>query len=247
MINRAIKNTKYIFYFGFQGIIIWIKLLLKQGQTTSFTTSKYLHPIFIRNNTSDLPTFDQIFIKKEYEQKLNFVPSVIFDCGANVGYAAVYFKNKFPNAKIISIEPEQSNFELLIKNTNKYSDITCLKGGIWNKSANLIIKDAGFGNWGFMIEETDKPTENAIEAYSIENLMKRFNIDQIDILKIDIEGSEKELFESGYEYWLPKTKVIIVELHDRMRDGCSKSFFKALSNYNFSTSHKGENLYVYMK
>ena len=178
--------------------------------------------------------------------KFNFEPKVILDCGANVGYAAVYFKNEFPNARIISIEPEKFNFELLLKNTKEYSDMTCLMGGIWNKSTHLTIKDVGLGNWGFMIEESINPTEDSIKAYTIENLMKQFCIDQIDILKIDIEGSEKELFESGYEYWLPKTKVLIIELHDRMRNGCSKSLFSALSNYNFSTTHKGENIYVFM-
>ena len=122
-----------------------------------------------------------------------------------------------------------------------------LKSAVWNKSINLVIKDVGLGHWGFMIEETIMPTENSIQAYTIENIMKQFSIDQIDILKIDIEGSEKELFESGYEYWLPKTKVLILEIHDRMRVGCSKSIFKALSNYNFSTCHRGENLFVFMK
>jgi len=72
--------------------------------------------------------------------------------------------------------------------------------------------------------------------------MKQFNVDHIDILKIDIESSEKELFEENFEKWLPKVKVVIIELHDRMKEGCTRSFFKAMVNYKFTMTHKGENI-----
>ena len=136
------------------------------------------------------------------------------------------FKNRFPNAKIISIEPDISNFEYLKTNTKLYNDIFILQGAIWNK--NLVIKDVGLGNWGFVIEELLNEHENSIKAYTIQNLMSLFEIDKIDILKLDIEGSEKESFESNFEFWLSKVQVIIIELNDVIRPGSSKSFFKAM-------------------
>ena len=72
--------------------------------------------------------------------------------------------------------------------------------------------------------------------------MADYGITVLDLVKIDIEGAEKELFENGYEKWLPKTRVLVVELHDRMKPGCSKSVFSAICQYDFSFSHKGENL-----
>lgn len=246
LLKEILKLVRYHKKFGFQGIVFLLKKQYKQNQTFTFSHSEYSQPIFLRNNTSDIPTFMQVIFNQDYLMDYNFEPKVIFDCGANIGLGTVYFKNKFPDAKIISIEPEQSNFELLLKNTKEYSNVFCLKGGIWSKSTNLVIKDVGLGNWGFMIEEFDTSTKDSIKSYTIDDIMKQFDIDQIDILKIDIEGSEKELFESNYEEWLPKTKVLIVELHDRLRKGCSKSFYKALSNYDFSTTHRGENIYVFM-
>ena len=96
--------------------------------------------------------------------------------------------------------------------------------------------------------------QNAIDIYKevierIEKdadvLMKKFNISQIDVLKIDIEGSEKELFESDYEEWLPNTRMLIIELHDGFRKGASKSFFNAISKYNFHMMKNDENLIFY--
>src|SRR4051812_5012592 len=76
--------------------------------------------IAIRNNSSDWTVFKQVFIWKEYEYPVPFIPATILDAGANVGYAALWFNRKFPNAKIISLEPENSNFEILLKNTRNY-------------------------------------------------------------------------------------------------------------------------------
>ena len=71
--------------------------------------------------------------------------------------------------------------------------------------------------------------------------MTRYQADEIDILKLDIEGAEKEVFTSNYHRWLPKTRILIVELHDRMKAGCSSAFIKAMADYNFTIHPKGEN------
>jgi len=200
------------------------------------------HPIYLRNNTSDIDTFYQIFDDREYEVKFDFEPKVIVDCGANVGLTSVYLKNRYPDATIIAVEPERGNYEQLVKNTAAYPDIHCLHAGIWNKTAYLKIKDVGLGNWGFITEEVDQEGEDTVKAISINKIMEQFGLDKIDVLKIDIESSEKELFEKNYELWVPRVNVIIMELHDKMKKGCSMSFFKAMQNYKYSMQITGESV-----
>lgn len=200
------------------------------------------HPVYLRKGTSDIDTFYQIFYHKGYNINFKFEPKVIFDCGANVGLASVYFKNRFPNARIIAVEPESSNYEILVKNTEQYDNIECVKAGIWKKSTNLRIIDKNYGNWGFITEETDQEGPDTVKAVSIDELMQRYGVDHIDILKIDIESSEKELFSENFEKWLPKSRMVIVELHDEMKEGCTRSFFKAMVNYKFTMICKGENI-----
>ncbi|MHA8066976.1 FkbM family methyltransferase [Aquirufa sp. ROCK2-A2] len=232
--------------FGIRGFVLLLKKYLNFSSITPFSSSHLLHPLWLRNHSSDFSVFYQIFLKHEYAINFAFEPKVILDCGANVGLASVYFKNRFPQSKIISIEPDRDNFDMLLQNTRGYSDVFCVKGAVWNKETNLIIKDQGIGSWGFMIEESSLQTNDSIKSYTIAQLMTQFGIDQIDILKIDIEGSEKELFESNFETWLPKTKVIIIELHDKMRAGSTRSFFNALSTFDYSLEMSGENLIVFL-
>jgi FkbM family methyltransferase len=154
----------------------------------------------------------------------------------------VSFANRFPTASILALEPEAENFKLLQHNTSFYPKIEILQAAVWDKDTFIQVVDAGFGNRGFIVKECDQKTEHSMEAFSIASLIKRFPSGKIDILKIDIEGSEKEVFSEGFENWLPQCRCVIVELHDRMKEGCSQAVFKAFSKFNFSCEISGGNL-----
>lgn len=203
-------------------------------------------PIYLRNGTTDLHTFHQIFNLKEYEIKLDFHPTTIIDAGANIGLAAIYFTNKYPNSKIICIEPEDSNFRLLEINIGNYSNLNCYQralSNLSNQSFNII--DSGLGHWGFMTEtlesSQDKNVKGLVKSITPDEIINENNLNIIDIFKIDIEGAEKELFESNFENWIPKTRCIIIELHERYKKDSSKNFLEVISKYDFSYCKSGEN------
>lgn len=202
------------------------------------------YPVRLRGDTTDYAVFQQVFQEGEYDAVLNFTPEFIIDCGANIGLASLYFKAKYPNATIVAVEPEGSNYALLEENLSYYyPDIYTLRSGIWNKAAMLSVHDEfESGNWGFTVKETDGAPENAVPAITISDILGKYGKEEIDLLKIDIEGAELELFGHGYENWLSRTKVLMIETHDHLRKGCSNSVFKALVNYDFSIFHKGENV-----
>ena len=72
--------------------------------------------------------------------------------------------------------------------------------------------------------------------------MDKYGISHVDLLKIDIETSEKYVFSENFSSWLPFVKVIAVELHDHMLNGCSKTFFTAINETitDYEYSHSGE-------
>ncbi len=239
------KTLKYIKKYGVDGIIISTKL--KWGNTKNISIPNVSHPICLRNDTSDINTFHQIFNALEYDIRLDFSPQTIIDAGANIGLASIYFANKYPAAKIIAVEPESANFNLLKKNTAPYKNVYPLKRAISNESDQYLhIVDDGYGEWGFMTHPKShsqhKNIKGSVKTITIEEIIKENNLPCIDILKIDIEGAEKELFDSNFHEWIAKTRCIIIELHDNMKKGASQSFFKVISQYNFSYSHRGENL-----
>ncbi len=75
-----------------------------------------------------------------------------------------------------------------------------------------------------------------------EEVMARAGASRIDILKLDIEGAEQELFESDSDTWLDRVNALIVELHDRLRPGCSDAFYRAIRRHNFARLYRGEHV-----
>lgn len=215
---------------------------LKTKKLGWFKSSKKNIHFFLRDNNTDPGIFGQVFIDQQYDIPISFDPKTILDLGANTGLSALYFSQKYPQANIVALEPDKENFEIALQNTNDCSRIKMLQKGIWDKNTLLEIIDSNVTNDAFMVKETLSKTSTSIEAINIETLMEEQGWPYIDILKIDVEGSEKEVFSGNFEKWLPKTKVIFVEVHDQMKKGCSKAVFNAISKYNFNFTMKHENL-----
>lgn len=224
--------------------IMWKMFLSKKGELISFHVPGIKHPVYIRAKTSDDYTFQQIFINEEYGFSYTGVPKVILDAGANIGLAAVYFANRFPEASIICLEPENSNFDILKKNTSAYTSITGLQKGLWSKPAQLLVEVDGKDNWGFTVKEVSEASSTSIAATSIPALMSEYQLKRIDIAKIDIEGSEFEVLsdDSSIE-WIQKCNTLVIELHDRMKPGTSTALFtRLLQLKEFKVEISGENL-----
>ncbi len=222
------------------GLSVWIQIKLQRKDVIHLPG--YANPIYLRPGTADLTTFREIFLREEYKLDLpqSFHPKVIVDAGANIGFTSVFLAHRYPDATIYSLEPEPLNFNLLQKNTAGYPNIKAIHAAVWHEDGVIEITDKGFGLRGFMAEESTGKG-NRVTAISIGSLVKHYSIKAIDILKIDIEGSEKEVF-SNDTGWLAITTCLVIEIHDRMKPGCSDAVFRALQPYHFSKTVRGESL-----
>lgn len=207
------------------------------------------NPFYLRLGTTDVLTFDQIFIEREYDFETSSPPQVIVDAGANIGLASIYFANRFVEAKIIAIEPEGSNFKALQRNVAPYPNIVPLQAALWGKNEEIDLVDPGLGEWGFMAEEGRKDGDarrgklrSQVQGKTVDRIMQEHDLPKIDILKIDIEGAEREVF-SNTSSWIGKVDAIIIELHERMKPGCHRSFYNGSNGFD-DEWRQGENVYL---
>lgn len=238
-------------YYGLnsQSVKSSVNILFGSKEYIQVKLAAYPYPIKIRRRSSDFAVFEEVLLRFGYRFKTNipYTPNTIIDCGANIGMSSIFFKSLYPDAQIIAVEPEESNFKLLQENLSNYTNIHCLNSGIWSKDTYISVNDLNSTNYGFSFHESASQIPNSVKAYSIESVMKKYNVDCIDILKIDIESAEKKVFESDCDYWLSRTRMMVVELHDRMLDGCSEAFFRTMAKYNFTTEIRGENIFCFLK
>jgi FkbM family methyltransferase len=235
---KLIKN------FGLKGIDIYRKL--KNPQSTFINIPGYDQKFYIRPNSKDKSIFNHIILEEDYDIELRYDPKVIIDCGSYTGFSSVFFAKKYPKAKIICLEPDASNFSFLKKNTAKYDNIFIYNKAIWHTKTSLRLENIDKDKCSVFVSEKvsdDNKFNHEIESVTINDLLVEHNVSDIDILKLDIEGAEKELFINNHE-WLKNVKTLVIELHDRKRAGCSKALFAALQKFDFISEVKSEYLII---
>ncbi len=199
-------------------------------------------PVYVRLGTSDVSNFYENFVHTEFRLPENINPKLIIDAGANVGYAALHLMNKFNGVKTISIEPDESNFKVLQMNCGGYEKFEGICSAIWVNDGLVKISNPDSGKTGFRVEQVEENDPDGFPAVTIESVLANSGEDRIGILKLDVEGTEKELFEENYKSWIDKVDVLIIELHDRFKPGCALSFYSVIDHHNFVQYAKGDNL-----
>jgi FkbM family methyltransferase len=235
--------------FGVRGVCLAIKARLRRSRMeVAVAVPGIKHPVHVRLRSSDLATFRQVLVAAGYDCDVAKPPRTIIDAGANIGLTSVFYANRYPGAKIIAIEPQEANFRMLKKNTEAYPMIVAVQGALWKDNRELNIVDPGMGDWGFRTvskpasEPASGAGQGAVRGLTVDALMRQYGMDQIDILKIDIEGSEKEVFENA-DAWIGKVGVIAIELHEEAKPGCTQTFMEAARDFK-TAGVKGETLFM---
>lgn len=204
----------------------------------------------IRKYSSDAIIFSHIFIYLSYKSFIDLIISkldssksiIVIDAGANIGLFSVYLSIFFKKNKIIAIEPDISNAEVLEKNFifNQIQNSLILKGALWINNEPLeISRDfRDKKDWSITVKPSDKI--DAIHSYTFYDIFEKYKLEVIDILKIDIEGTEKKIFEKEEysNFFLQKTKFIAIEIHDEFN--CREMIYESLKKNNFDFFEDGE-------
>jgi FkbM family methyltransferase len=226
LIDKAIAVLDYYKAFGSKsfGILAGI-ISAPDGKTMEVRLPGAPGTLKLRKGTADENIFYQIFLKNECEQVFEIEPARILDCGAHIGCAAVYFARRFPKAEIVCIEPEPGNFALLQQNTAPYSQIRCVFGALTARGGERVrIANPEGPTYHYRVQSS---SAGEIMSHSIEDLMSQSSWSHVDLLKLDIEGSERDVLAESRN-WLKDIDVLVVELHDDIVPGCSKALYSAL-------------------
>lgn len=165
---------------------------------------------------------------------------LILDCGANIGIGTRYFQLAFPESKIVSIEPDKENL-YFAKLNNQNKNVFFKAVGVGAKDIIGRLIDPGLGANAYRIEY-DQSGDIKIE--SINSILAEYSEYVPFLIKIDIEGFERDLFSDNLE-WIDKFPVLIIELHDWLfpREGQSLNFLREISKRNRDFVFIGENVF----
>lgn len=229
------RNLYY--FFRFKEYRTFYKLLFLYGDKkryVPFTTSVGGHKIDVPDALSFIWQYKEIFVDQSYRFNSDKKELTIIDCGSNIGLSALYYHQQYKNASIYCIEADQNIAEILDKNLKQ------------NKcSANVIAKAAWVHNKGvsFSSEGSDSGSigsnGNLVPSIDMNEFLNQF--DEIDFLKMDIEGAENEVIPHCANS-LKKVKNIFLEYHgDYKNEQKLNELLSILKNSGFHYYIKTEN------
>jgi FkbM family methyltransferase len=172
--------------------------------------------IHYRPGGSDVENIVKKLLKRDSEYWLppRFEPRSILDLGANIGIASIDFALRYPQASIIAIEPVAANFQLLQKNISGFPNIRALNVAVGKHDERAALRGAGqsFRTQPVSASSKAKRREETT-VRDLNALLKENEITQVDLIKIDVEGSEYDVLTSLDPSLLQRVQWIVGELH----------------------------------
>jgi FkbM family methyltransferase len=130
-----------------------------------------------------------------YNPRIDRKDLIVVDAGANVGMATFYFKDMAKH--VYAIEPNPDIFYCLKKNVGMYKNVSCHNLGLHGYNGEATLSSENEDDVQQMMVTQNKLNPIKARVQTIKTFMEEQGIDHIDVLKIDIEGSEFYVFSSN--------------------------------------------------
>lgn len=171
----------------------------------------------IRPGSYDLYVLGEVFWEQVYAPRMAQVnaPEVVFDLGANIGAFSVWAARRWNPGKIIAVEMETDNFNLLQENirlNGLENKVIPLNVCVWDENGHVGIKKHPINHGMHQVSPDAK--EGVVPAYTMERLFDLLKVSKVDILKMDIEGTEERiLLEKNEALFADGVGILLAELH----------------------------------
>ena len=168
------------------------------------------HATALRTHAGDLAILYEVFWQRAYDlpQLRADAFRTVVDVGANVGLAALFFLERFPVSRLVCVEPEPANFRLLQRNL-RGTPAVALQAALAATDGTVLI-DSSPAGYNAKVSATTGTVE--VAAVAMPALLRLQGLAWVDLVKIDIEDYEREVF-AGPTEWLTQVGVLLIEIH----------------------------------
>jgi FkbM family methyltransferase len=239
-----IRATRFIgrliAYAEILGIVNAMKICVMSkfaGRVLKIKIRQLDRTVCIRGKTSDRLAIGNLALGYPHVRIADI--KTIIDAGANIGDSSLALAAMYPEARVLSLEPNEQTFEILTRNIQSHPRISAAKLALWSHCTTVKIKNPASSALDSSVSEEK---DGRVQAYEIPALLNLQKWAAVDLLKLDIEGAEREVFRAKDLNWVHTLKVMIVETHDHLSPGATRQIFLAMSRYDFNCWVMGENL-----
>lgn len=205
-----------------------------------FATPRDSASIMVRRNQSDLLILWQIFLHRYYELNEVYaldteidVLDTIVDLGGNTGQAAAYFTARYRPGLLLTVEPIDESRQVLYRNrslsglhwivedcavSGAPGELEFTVSAFWDTCTAVpeVYELRRTRPW--RLENSLARPPRTLPACTVAQLLHRHGLDHVDLLKVDVEGSEADIFATP-QPWMDSVDRIVLEVHDKYIDG----------------------------
>jgi FkbM family methyltransferase len=201
-----------------------------------------LRGLGVLNYYDDAVSGEQYFIKKILPKWITRPAPVLFDVGANVGDYSAMLVTSFPLAKVYSFEPHPITFPALYRSRQE-NHMFCYNKALGSSIGKLPLFDTANSDGSQHATLTEavigeihhqQLVSHVVEVDTLDNFAAEHNIEYIDFIKIDTEGSELAVLKGGSDL-LARKRIGVIQFEFNEMNVYSRSFLNdfrlLLSNY----------------
>ena len=186
------------------------------GGTDAATLRLLGRDVRVSNRTSGVFLVHEIFVHGAYDFHPARPDPVILDCGANVGMASLYFRLRFPRARIVAVEPAPAAFRLLRDNVRGL-DVDLVEAAVTEDGAPATFyaspDDVASLSGSVAPELGGGAAAATVQGITLSALLERAG-GEADFLKLDVEGAEYGIFrEARRTGALRRVREVAAEYH----------------------------------
>src|SRR6266446_7227067 len=198
--------------------------IVRQSPTSSLAHLRWSgQDVFYRSGTADPFVLYQVLLwsgkKAEYYVPPALRPKIILDIGSNIGASIIYFHRQFPDASIFGFEPHPDTFRILQENVAHLRGVTIFNYGLGATRQRIAVSadKVNFGAFstGGLFKDRGHPAATVeCEVRRLDDVLREIGIAQVDLIKIDCEGAEADVFSTLPDEILHHCQWIVGEFHD---------------------------------
>jgi FkbM family methyltransferase len=159
------------------------------------------------------PQFDDIFVRHTLDFQSRGTAPRILDCGANIGAASLFFKRRYPAARVTAYEADAALCEMTRRNLarNGARDVEVVHAALWTSTGEVAFRAEGSDS-GMIdgLAGAVDATRVTVPSLRLRDVLER---ERIDFLKLDIEGAEGAVLEDC-EPVLGNVDTMVLDLHE---------------------------------
>ena len=201
--------------------------------------------VHVRDNGLDMSTFVEFFSSRHVlipPELPPLDPEVIYDIGAHIGMASLFYATHYPKARFYGFEPLPTNLEVCRLNYRNLPGAEAFPWAIGSRSGTAVFEFSETDTRGGRLQDQPRPKDGslkkevAVPVFSIADLVAQKKLPPPDFLKIDVEGAELEVLK-GMGEQAPHIRRLLVETHGPAVDAACRAWLPA---HQFPIRHSHE-------